>query len=54
MGLAGNPDRTEDWRSPIMQANASERLTVATLYDSQPWDAKWLMDVHHLAMQASA
>jgi hypothetical protein len=33
-----------------LQANASERLTVATLYDSQPWDAKWLMDVHHLSM----
>lgn len=31
-------------------ANASERLTVATIYDSQPWDAKWLMDVHHLSM----
>jgi hypothetical protein len=32
------------------QANAKERLTVATLYDSQPWDAQWLMDVHHLSM----
>jgi hypothetical protein len=31
-------------------ANAKERLTVATLYDSQPWDAKWLMDFHHLSM----
>jgi len=34
-----------------LQANAKERLTVATIYDSQPWDAKWLMDSHHLAMQ---
>ena len=33
------------------QANAKERLTVATLYDSQPWDAKWLVDTHHLTMQ---
>lgn len=33
------------------QANASDRLTVATLYDSQPWDAKWLMNVHHLPMR---
>ncbi len=32
------------------QANASDRLTVATLYDSQPWDAKWLMTFHHLPM----
>ena len=31
--------------------NASDRLTVATLYDSQPWDAKWLMNTHHLPMQ---
>jgi hypothetical protein len=21
------------------------------MYDSYPWDAKWLMDTHHLAMQ---
>jgi hypothetical protein len=34
-----------------LQANANERLTVATLYDSQPWDAKWLMNTQHLAMQ---
>lgn len=33
------------------QANAEERLIVATLYDSQPWDAKWLRDTHHLTMQ---
>ncbi|MBI1855885.1 MAG: hypothetical protein HYR93_08495 [Chloroflexi bacterium] len=33
------------------QANASDRLTVATLYDSQPWDAKWLMDFHRLPMR---
>ena len=30
---------------------ASDRLTVATLYDSQPWDAKWLSVTHHLDMQ---
>jgi len=33
------------------QANASDRLTVATLYDSQPWDAKWLMTFHRLPMK---
>ncbi|GER78931.1 MAG: hypothetical protein HZC39_13665 [Chloroflexi bacterium] len=33
------------------QENASDRLTVATLYDSQPWDAKWLMNFHHLPMR---
>ena len=33
------------------QANAHERLTIATLYASQPWDAKWLMNTHHLIMQ---
>lgn len=32
-------------------ANANERLSIATLYDSYPWDAKWLLDSHHLAMQ---
>jgi len=31
--------------------NASDRLTVATLYDSRPWDAKWLMTAYHLDMQ---
>jgi hypothetical protein len=31
--------------------NASDRLTVATLYDSQPWDAKWLSNTWHLDMQ---
>jgi len=34
-----------------LQANAKERLTVATVYDSQPWDAKWLMNTYHFAMQ---
>ena len=34
-----------------LEANARERLTVATLYDSQPWNAKWLVDIHHLSMQ---
>ncbi len=33
------------------EENASDRLTVATLYDSQPWDAKWLSTTHHLDMQ---
>jgi hypothetical protein len=33
------------------QANARERLTIATLYDSQPWDSKWLMNTYHLVMQ---
>lgn len=31
---------------------ASERLTIATMYDSQPWDAKWLKAYYHLDMQA--
>jgi hypothetical protein len=31
--------------------NSSDRLTVATLYDSQPWDAKWLMTAYHLDLQ---
>lgn len=30
---------------------ASDRLTVATLYDSQPWDARWLSTTYHLDMQ---
>lgn len=33
------------------QANANERLTIATLYDSYPWDAKWLFNTYHLPMQ---
>src|SRR5690606_35059025 len=33
------------------EVNANERLTVATLYDSQPWDAKWLLDRYHLSMK---
>ena len=33
------------------RTNAKERLTVATLYDSQPWGAKWLMDFYRLNMQ---
>jgi hypothetical protein len=33
------------------EENASDRLTVATIYDSRPWDAKWLMDTYHLDMQ---
>jgi hypothetical protein len=33
------------------EANADERLTIATLYDSYPWDAKWLLNTHHLLMQ---
>jgi hypothetical protein len=33
------------------QAFARERLTIATVYDSYPWDAKWLKDSYHLSMQ---
>ena len=33
-------------------ANANERLTVASLYDSQPWDSEWLEDFYHLSMQS--
>ncbi|MEK6752746.1 MAG: hypothetical protein AABZ00_10815 [Chloroflexota bacterium] len=33
------------------QANANERLTIATMYDSYPWDAKWMMNTYHLIMQ---
>jgi hypothetical protein len=35
-----------------LQKSADERLIFATLYDSQPWDAKWLMNTHHLLMQS--
>jgi len=31
---------------------ASDRLAVATIYDSQPWDAKWLSNTYHLDMQS--
>lgn len=31
---------------------ASDRLTVATLYDSTPWDARWLSSTHQLDMRA--
>ena len=31
---------------------ANERLTIATMYDSQPWDAKWLKTYYQLDMQA--
>jgi Tfp pilus assembly protein PilX len=31
---------------------ANERLTIATMYDSQPWDAKWLSSHYHLDMQS--
>jgi len=34
-----------------MEEFASDRLTVATLYDSQPWDARWLNTTFHLDMQ---
>ncbi len=33
------------------QSTARDRLTVATLYDSQPWDAEWLMTFRHLPMR---
>ena len=29
----------------------NDRLTFATLYDSQPWDMQWLERTHHLQMQ---
>lgn len=32
-------------------AHARERLTIATLYDSLPWDADWLLHSHQLMMQ---
>lgn len=32
-------------------AYARERLTIATLYDSYPWDADWLLYTHQLIMQ---
>jgi hypothetical protein len=35
-----------------LQKSADERLIFATLYDSQPWDAKWLLNTHHLLMQS--
>jgi hypothetical protein len=31
---------------------ANERLTIATMYDSQPWDAKWLRTYYHLDMKS--
>ena len=34
-----------------LQKSADERLIFATLYDSQPWDAKWLLNTHHLLIQ---
>lgn len=34
------------------QATANERLTIATLYDSQPWNAQWLERVYGLKMQS--
>ena len=33
------------------EAFANERLTIATIYDSHPWDAKWLKDFYHLNIQ---
>jgi hypothetical protein len=34
-------------------ANAHERLTIATMYDSQPWDSQWLLYRYHLMMQSA-
>ena len=31
--------------------NAEERLIVANIFDSQPWDAKWLDEQYHLTMR---
>lgn len=47
LGTQSNPQITID--DPVK--NAKERLTVATLYDSQPWDAKWLDEQYHLTMR---
>ena len=33
------------------EKNAKERATVAALYGSQPWDAKWLDEYYHLSMR---
>jgi hypothetical protein len=33
------------------KASENERLTIATLYDSQPWDAEWLELHYQLSMQ---
>ncbi len=32
-------------------ANAKERLTIATMYDSLPWDPDWLLYSHQLMMK---
>jgi hypothetical protein len=32
-------------------SNANDRLTIATLYHSQPWDAKWLERAYQMQMQ---
>jgi hypothetical protein len=34
------------------EAFANERLTIATMYDSQPWDAQWLSNFYHLDMKS--
>ena len=43
-----------DPQVPITDAAKSSRelLTVATLFDSQPWDAQWLSNLYDMEMQA--
>lgn len=33
------------------QTFADERLSIANMYDSHPWDTKWLSDTYHLYLQ---
>ncbi len=33
------------------EANAHERETIAAMYDTRPWDTKWLGSTYHLLMQ---
>ncbi len=44
--------QTDPWQ-PItdLHANARDRLTMAGLYDSRPWDADWLQDTYGLILQ---
>ncbi|MBI3175136.1 MAG: hypothetical protein HYZ25_15525 [Chloroflexi bacterium] len=44
--------QTDPWQ-PItdLTANARDRLTMASLYDSRPWDAIWLQNTYGLTMQ---
>jgi hypothetical protein len=48
--LGTQDDPKHEIKDPKVFAN--ERLTIATMYDSQPWDAKWLSTYYHLEMQS--